>query len=154
MMIIQKVVLSLEDKKSLMQLWNTEYPESLNYEAIHDFDLYLNGLSDVKHYLLLVDQNKIKGWAFTFLREEEYWFAILIDSQIQGTGKGSLLIEELKKNNDNLNGWVIDHENAIKQNVQPYKSPLFFYLKKGFTVCLETRIENEKIDAVKINWKN
>ncbi|MDN3675415.1 hypothetical protein QWY99_20495 [Flavobacterium branchiarum] len=153
-MIIQKEVLSFEDKKSLMQLWNAEYPGSLNYATIHDFDLYLNGLSDVKHYLLLVDENIIKGWTFTFLREEEYWFAILIDSQIQGTGKGALLIEELKMNNDNLNGWVIDHENAIKQNKQPYKSPLFFYLKNGFTVCSETRIENEKIDAVKINWKN
>lgn len=153
MKIIHKEDLSLEDKKSLMQLWNTEYPENLNYETIHDFDLYLNGLSDAKHYLLIDDQNKIKGWVFTFLRNNEDWFAILIDSQIQGTGKGSLLIEELKKNNDNLNGWVIDHENGIKQNKEPYKSPLLFYLKNGFTVCSDTRIENEKIAAVKINWK-
>ena len=87
------------------------------------------------------------------MRENKVWFAIIIDSQIQGRGKGSLLIKELKKSNDNLNGWVIDHENEIKNNATPYKSPLLFYVKNGFTVCSEIRMENEKISAVKINWK-
>lgn len=136
MKIIQKEVLSIDEKESLMQLWNTEYPGKLNYETIHDFDLYLNGLTNAKHHLLI----------------DEKWFAIIIDNQIHGTGKGSLLIEELKKNNDILNGWVVDHENDVKQNNEQYKSPLLFYLKNGFTVCEKTRIENEKISAVKINW--
>ena len=153
MKIIQKEVLSFEDKKSLMQLWNTEYPVNLNYGEIHDFDLYLNGLSDLKHYLLIDDETKIKGWAFAFLRDNEDWFAILIDNQIQGSGNGSLLITELKNNHHHLNGWVIDHDKEIKLNKEPYKSPVLFYLKNGFTVCTETRIENEKISAVKINWK-
>jgi hypothetical protein len=153
MKIFQEEVLSLDQKKSLMQLWNNEYPEKLNYVAMHDFDLYLDGLFNVKHHLLIDDENIIKGWAFSFLRDNEDWFAIIIDNQIQGTGKGTLLIEELKKNKINLNGWVVDHENEIKQNNEPYKSPLLFYLKNGFTVCTETRIENEKISAVKINWK-
>lgn len=151
MKIIQKEVLSIDEKESLMQLWNTEYPGKLNHETIHDFDLYLNGLTNAKHHLQ-IDENKIKGWAFDFLREDEKWFAIIIDNQIHGTGKGSLLIEELKKNNDILNGWVVDHENDVKQNNEQYKSPLLFYLKNGFTVCEKTRIENEKISAVKINW--
>ncbi len=59
MKIIQKEVLSIDEKESLMQLWNTEYPEKLNYETIHDFDLYLNGLTNAKHHLL-IDENKIK----------------------------------------------------------------------------------------------
>ncbi|MBF7092780.1 GNAT family N-acetyltransferase [Flavobacterium sp. ALJ2] len=152
MKIFREQVLSSKRKESLLQLWNNEYPASLNHEAIHDFDLYLNSLSNAEHYFLL-DRNKIKGWAFTFLRENEDWFAIIIDSQIQGNGKGSLLIKELKKNNDSLNGWVIDHENEIKNNAAPYKSPLLFYEKNGFTVCSEIRMENEKISAVKIKWQ-
>jgi len=151
MRIVQKEVLSLKEKVFLMQLWNTEYPEKLNYKTNHDFDLYLNGLSNAKHYLL-IEENEIKGWAFAFLREDENWFAIIVDNQIQGTGKGSLLIEELKMNNYILNGWVVDHENDVKQNKEQYKSPLLFYIKNGFSVCEEIRIENEKISAVKINW--
>jgi hypothetical protein len=153
MKIVHEEVLSLEQKESLLQLWNNEYPKSLNYETIHDFDLYLNSLSDVKHHFLMNDENIIQGWAFAFLRDNEDWFAIIVNSLIHGRGKGSLLIEELKKNKDNLNGWVIDHDNEIKNNAAPYKSPLLFYVKNGFTVCTETRIENEKISAVKINWK-
>ncbi|MGE6352371.1 hypothetical protein ACQKCJ_00690 [Flavobacterium sp. NPDC079362] len=153
MRIIQEKVLSLEQKNSLMQLWNNEYPDKLKYESVNDFNLYLDGLSNAKHHLFIDDQNKIKGWAFAFLRDNENWFAIIIDSQLHGKGKGRLMIEALKKNNDNLNGWVVDHENDIKQNKEAYKSPLLFYMKNDFIVCKETRIENEKISAVKINWK-
>ena len=71
MKIIEKDVLTLEQKDSLMQLWNNEYPARLHLNAIEDFELYLNGLSNTKHYLLVDDSNKISGWAFTFLRENE-----------------------------------------------------------------------------------
>ena len=37
-------------------------------------------------------------------------------------------------------------------NNTTYVSPLDFYLKNGFTVCKEIRIESEKISAVKIVW--
>ena len=153
MRIVQKVVLSLQEKEVLYQLWNTEYPEKLSYETIDGFDLYLTSLSNTKHYLLINEANKIKGWAFTFFRDDEDWFAILVDKNSQGSGKGSLLMEELKKNKNSLNGWVVDHENDVKQNKEQYKSPLLFYVKNGFVICQETRIENQKISAVKINWK-
>lgn len=98
-------------------------------------------------------QEKINAWAFTFLREEENWFAVILNSQIQRKGNGSLLINELKKNNANLNGWVIDHENEVKQNAAFYKSPIPFYIKNGFTILTEIRIETEKMSGVRINWK-
>ncbi|MEO7977870.1 hypothetical protein [Flavobacterium sp.] len=63
------------------------------------------------------------------------------------------MLNELKKNKKSLNGWVIDHENDIKQNKEFYKSPLLFYVKNGFVICEEKRIENEKMSGVKINWK-
>ncbi|RTY88303.1 hypothetical protein [Flavobacterium sp. RSP15] len=153
MEIVEKEVLSLEQKEALCQLWNNEYPEKLSYKKTEEFDIYLNSLLNIKHYLLIDDANEIKGWAFTFLREDEVWFAIIIDDQIQGKGKGSLLLKELKKRKNNLNGWVVDHENDIKKNKEPYKSPLLFYIKNGFSICNGTRIENKKISAVKINWK-
>ncbi|PIF32070.1 hypothetical protein CLU81_2582 [Flavobacterium sp. 9] len=153
MKIIEKDVLTLEQKDSLMQLWNNEYPERLHLNTIEDFDLYLNGLTNTKHYLLFNDSDKIIGWTFTFLREDENWFAIILDHQIQGKGNGLLLMNEIKSKNNCLNGWVVDHENEVKQNGDFYKSPMPFYIKNGFTIIAETRIENEKMSAVKINWK-
>lgn len=153
MKIIEKEILSLEEKEILRDLWNNEYPAKLNLKTVEDFELYLNGISNTKHYLLFDDANKINGWAFTFLRDGEDWFAIILNHRIQGKGNGSLLINELKKNKNSLNGWVIDHEDEVKQNKEMYKSPLVFYIKNDFTVFSETRIENEKMSAVKINWR-
>jgi hypothetical protein len=39
---------------------------------------------------------------------------ILLDKNNQGSGKGSLLMEKLKKNKNSFNGWVVDHENDVK----------------------------------------
>ena len=72
---------------------------------------------------------------------------------MQGKGFGMLLLDELKKNKLILNGWVIDHQNYLKQNKEPYLSPLFFYTKNGFLVENDIRIENDKISAVKIRWE-
>lgn len=143
--------LSLEEKKVLMHLRNNVFPFQFGHAAFEEFDLYLDSLIEAKHYLLK-DENQIGGWAFTFFRDQEVWFSIMINNQIQGKGNGTKLIEELKRNNFNLNGWVIDHENDIMQNGEVYKSPLLFYIKNGFNVYQNTRIENEKIKAVKINW--
>ncbi|MWB93771.1 hypothetical protein GON26_05320 [Flavobacterium sp. GA093] len=154
MKIIEKKILFAEEKQVLRELWNNEYPARLYLKTIEDFDLYLNGLSNTKHYLLMDDSNKIIGWTVTFLRNEENWFAIILNSKIQGKGNGSLLIEKLKENNDCLNGWVIDQENELKQNKEFYKSPMPFYIKHGFAICSEIRIENEKMSGLKINWSH
>jgi GNAT superfamily N-acetyltransferase len=154
MKIIEKEILSVEEKEVLRELWNNEYPARLICKTAEDFELYLNGLSNTKHYLLLDDSNRIIGWTFTFLGEGEDWFAIILDHQIQGKGNGSLLINEIKKKSKSLNGWVIDHENEVKQNNEFYKSPMPFYIKLGFAILTETRIENEKMSAVKINWRS
>jgi hypothetical protein len=152
MKIIEKDILSAEEKEVLRVLWNEEYPARLNCKTIEDFDLYLNGLCNTKHYLLLDDSDQINGWAFTFLRENENWFAIILNHQIQGKGNGSLLINELKTKNSSLNGWVVDNENEVKQNATLYRSPMDFYLKNDFIICAAIRIENEKMSGVKIHW--
>jgi hypothetical protein len=153
MRIIEKQALSLDEKKILNKLWNNEYPEKIGYRELSEFEGYLDGLSNTVHYLVVNDQNQILGWAFTFLREAEDWFGIIINSEIQAKGFGILLLDELKKSKLVLNGWVIDHQNDLKQNNEPYLSPLGFYTKNGFLVHENCRIENDKISAVKIRWK-
>lgn len=153
MKIISKEILSEEEKKVLRELWNEEYPARLNCKTMQDFELYLNGLLNTKHYLLLDDENKINGWAYTFLRENEDWFGLILNHKFQGKGNGSLLINLIKSKNNSLNGWVSDGENDVKQNGLFYKSPMQFYFKNGFTIIPEIRIVNEKLSAVKINWK-
>lgn len=58
MKIIEKEILSEEEKKILRELWNEEYPARLNCKTMADFELYLNGLSNTKHYLLFDDSRK------------------------------------------------------------------------------------------------
>lgn len=153
MKILQTPVLTLDQKQMLFELWNAEYPEKIGYAELSEFDNYLDGLSNCKHYLIVDDQNVILGWAFTFFREKEDWFGIIINSEIQGKGFGVFLLNELKKIKFVLNGWVVDHQNDLKQNKEPYLSPLFFYTKNGFIVEKDIRMENEKISAVKIRWE-
>jgi Ni2+-binding GTPase involved in maturation of urease and hydrogenase len=61
----------------------------------------------------------------------------------QGSGKGSLLMEELKKNKDSLNGLVVDHENDVKQNKSTINR-LVVLCQKWIVICKEMRIENQK----------
>jgi hypothetical protein len=61
-------------------------------------------------------------------------------------------LDELKKNNSVLNGWATDHQNDLKQNKDPYISPIDFYIKNGFVINTSIRIESDKISAVKIRW--
>jgi hypothetical protein len=153
MKIIQTMVLSLEQKQTLFELWNAEYPERIGYKELFEFENYLIELSDLKHFLLVNDLNQIFGWAFTFVREDEDWFGIIIHSKIHGKRFGTLLLEELKTKVSVLNGWATDHQNDVKQNKDPYLSPVGFYAKNGFIVNQKIRMENEKISAVKIRWE-
>lgn len=146
--------LTTEKKIIICQLWNNEYPKKLSYENVSGFENYLNCLTETKHYLLVDENKNINGWGFTFLRENEIWFAVIIKSEVKGKGFGTLLLNELKNVEKELNGWVIDHENDIKLNGENYKSPIEFYKKNGFEILSENRIENEKISATKIKWTN
>jgi GNAT superfamily N-acetyltransferase len=153
MNIVQTEELSQEQKLVLFELWNSEYPEKVCYKVLSEFEKYLEGLLDQKHYLLLDSNFQIQGWGFTFLRDRESWFGIIIKSDFQGLGFGSTLLDELKNDACELNGWVTDRESDFKLNIEPYVSPLPFYIKNGFFVKKNSRIENEKISAVKITWR-
>lgn len=149
---VETNILSLEHKEALRSLWNREYPAKLAMYTPKDMENYLASLNDPKHYLLLNDVDMLSGWAATFSRDDDNWFAIIIHSAHQKQGLGGWLLELLKLNNNILNGWVTDHDNDRKYNGEIYTSPLPFYIKNGFTVISDTRLELEKLSAVKIQW--
>ncbi|MEO5889498.1 MAG: N-acetyltransferase [Ferruginibacter sp.] len=152
MKIIQKFSLTAEQKEGVRALWNQEYPEKLRHNNLSDLENYLQNLEDQEHFLLTDAEGKLSGWAFTFSREDERWFAIILGNNIHGLGFGRSLLNKLKEKDPKLNGWVIDHDSNQKRNGQFYKSPLDFYLKNNFEVIQDTRLETDNISAVKIEW--
>lgn len=136
-----------------MKLWNLEYPAKLAYDRIDDFDIYINALESAIHILVRIN-NEIVGWATKFLRNGNRWFAIILSSDIQGRRIGSKIMMHLKDNEEILDGWVIDHNDDRKINGDFYLSPLNFYLKQGFEIIKEQRLELPTLSAVKISWKN
>lgn len=149
---IKTVSLTKDQKNTLLNLWNNEYPEQLNYNSFAEFENYLRPLINQTHLLLLNNKNQIQGWAFTFKRENEKWFSLILDSKIHRCGYGKLLLNKIKESEKAINGWVIDHNNDVKKNNKAYISPLNFYLQNNFTVDESTRLETEKISAIKIKW--
>lgn len=154
MKFIKQIELSENDKTEILELWNNEYPEKLSYQSITEFDNYLSKLGEQSHILMKCENQGIKGWYFDFVRDNEKWFAIIIDSNFHGQGFGKKLLELAKSKENELNGWVIDHNKDKKKNGESYNSPLNFYLKNGFEKIVKSRLELDKISAVKIKWKN
>ena len=140
-------------KKVIYDLWNAEYPKNLTHSNPIDFENYLNALTNQRHNLLIDKNGIIKGWYFDFDRNNEKWFAMIIASEIHGKGFGTMLLNEAKKRESVLNGWVIDKTNYLKQNGDGYKSPISFYIKNGFHKLPEIRLELAHLSAVKIKWK-
>ncbi|MEJ5052724.1 GNAT family N-acetyltransferase [Sphingobacterium sp. MYb382] len=152
MNIIKQTKLKNEQKAQIIMLWNNEYPEKLAYKSRDDFENYLDKLSSVAHYLLVSDAGEVYAWAITFNRDQERWFAIIISEKHHGKGIGTQLLNKLKEDEVLLNSWGIDHAMDKKMNGKPYKTPLEFYLKNGFKVCAETRLESSIISAIKVQW--
>ena len=64
-----------------------------------------------------------------------------------------MILNTLKKDHAELNGWVIDNKNYHKQNGDIYLSPSSFYQKNAFALIKDVRLETEKLSAVKIKWQ-
>lgn len=141
------------ERKALLDLWNAEYPLRINYTSLEAFEAYLSGLSEGTFYLLESDLGAIKGWASSFRRENETWFALIIAQELHGKGYGTELLNHLKQNNRELSGWVIDGHQEVKSNGELYVSPQNFYLKQNFKLVPEVRLEIPTLSAVKIYWK-
>lgn len=152
MKFIETKELSEAHKKDLLDLWNREYPVNLAYHSLAELEAYLEKLGEPFHILLQDEKQNIKGWCFSFWREEERWFAIILDANIQGKGYGRKFLEQIKEKETILNGWVIDKGHYLKKNGEAYRSPLAFYLKNGFHPVQDQRLELDTISALKIQW--
>jgi GNAT superfamily N-acetyltransferase len=152
--IIETTNLDEKTKGWLLDLWNSEYPENLSYRDLAAFNEYLKGLNDVRHLLVMNEENNIEGWAFSFDRDGERWFAIILSQNLQGRGVGRKILDQLKLTESELNGWVTDHDRDKKINGSVYNSPLGFYQKCDFEIMKTERLELDKISAVKIKWMN
>jgi len=144
--------LSAEEEKELLVLWNEEYPTLIHFDALENFQQYLQRLVAIKHYLLKTSGGSIQGWAFCFDRENERWFAILLSADIQGRGYGKMLINCIKRDERSLTAWVIDKNQYQKKNGKTYTSPLPFYLKNGFKIFPEEKPKDSSLEVVKIRW--
>lgn len=152
-MLVKEIpVLTTDHKLRICELWNNEYPQKL-VTTPEDFDDYLGKTTQHRHFLLLDPAEFIQGWAYTFDRDEERWFSIIVDKSLHGQGYGSVMIKQLQQTENELCGWVTDHDDELLASGDHYKSPLNFYLKLGFVMEPDVRFESEKMSAVKIRWK-
>tara|TARA_R100000935_G_C2818450_1_gene158496 strand:+ start:1068 stop:1550 length:483 start_codon:yes stop_codon:yes gene_type:complete len=149
---IKRKKLTSGQKQEIFELWNNEYPRNLKYNDIAELDEYLSTLEDQNHILLIDDNGKIEGWYSDFIRDQERWFLAILNSKIQGKKFGTQILNMAKEANEQLNGWVINSDNFIKTNGQLYKSPTDFYKKQDFQILEETKLETDRLSAIKIKW--
>lgn len=148
MEIIKTKLLSLPQLSQINQLWNEEYPLKLKDR----FPILLEGVENYNHYIIQDEQHHVLAWAVDFEKENELRFSIIVDTKYQGKGYGTKLLDCLKQENNLFYGWVIDHNNDMKSNGEYYQTPIPFYIKAGFEILNDQRIEIEMIRAVKIKW--
>lgn len=154
MKITETEILTLKEKNEVYDLWNSEYPKNLMYNNPSEFERYLFELSDQYHILVKNDSGIVKGWYFDFNRDDERWFATIIQSELQSCGYGTTLLSLAKRKRDALNGWVIHVGTYKKANGELYRSPIDFYRKNDFLVLNETELKTDRFSAIKIIWTN
>ena len=146
--IITSKTLSSWQSDQINQLWNEEYPINLR----NRFPQLLDGATWHNHYFIEDHEKNIIAWAVDFEKEMQVRFSIIVATKYKGLGLGKRLIEKLKKANNEFYGWVIDHNDDLKANGTTYQSPMPFYLQQGLVILPNTRIDNEMIRAVLIQW--
>lgn len=147
----EKKILSQDEKEQIRSIWNNEYPISISHSTLESFENYLSSLEKSTHFLYL-EKETIVAWGVTFDRENERWFALIIDRDFQGKGLGKELLQQMKQKQKSLNGWVVIKNDSPRLDGTPYPLPLDFYLKNDFqktTIILESSI----FTTQKITWK-
>lgn len=153
MKVVRQQSLTKNDHLILLKLWNENYPQQLAFDHLENFETYLTSLGEVEH-LCCYEGPLLIAWAFKFWREKSKWFALIVRKDYHLRGVGSLLLNELKRDEISLRGWVVEHDHYKMQNGSPYRSPLAFYSKHHFTIQHTRRLETPALSAVEIVWIN
>lgn len=149
MKIVKTKTLTAQQTLCIDKMWNEEYPLKLKDR----FPILLDGVVNYNHYIIENDKQEIVAWAVDFEKEGQIRFSIIVTSSQKGKGLGAQLIDALKADHNEFYGWVIDHNDDVKENGEAYLTPMPFYLKHGFEILQDERIDTEMIRAVKIKWK-
>lgn len=127
------------------KMWNEEFPINLKDR----FALLLDNVENYNHYII-EENGEVMAWAADFEKDNEVRFSIIVSKNYQGRGLGNLLINRLKRDLGEFEGWIIDREDYLKQNGELYQSPIGFYRKLGFEIIENIRSDSDFITAVKI----
>lgn len=146
-------VLSTKQKQEILNLWNTEYPLSIQHKDAESLEIYLSSISEPTHYFRMNSHHQILAWLVCFNRNGERFFAMIINGNHQKKGIGKRLLQEVQTHEKELYGWVVDKNNYTKQNGEAYPSPVSFYQKMGFTLLPNIRMDTDQLCTVKIMWQ-
>jgi GNAT superfamily N-acetyltransferase len=149
---LQTRSLSTTQKEDILILWNSVSPANIAHNTMESLESYFSTLEDVVYTLTLDEHDRIVGWFADFNRDNGRWFAMLLDESIHGKGVGSQLLTQVKSRYNEISGWVIDHSNDARLDGNPYISPINFYLKNGFEIISDIRLELGHLSCVKMMW--
>ncbi len=149
--IVAQACLTANQQREALNLWNEEYPAAFAYASEHDFDAYLATQADALHLAATNARGELIGWAFTFTRQGERWFGIMVSRALQRTGLGTQLLQMLKENEPVLHGWVADQEGMKTLQGSTYRSPWPFYQRNGFTADAGTGVLSG-VTVRRITW--
>lgn len=147
-----RTTLSVAEKEDITRLWNAEYPAVIKYGGVADFEAFLDGLTEHRHFLIFGDEGAVDAWLLVFTRDADRWFSIIVNSAVHGRGFGRILIDEARKSEPVLNGWVAADNSLLRTDGSVYPSPLDFYRKLGFAVFDDITLDKNGFRAVKIRW--
>jgi hypothetical protein len=72
------------------------------------FPILLDGAIWFNHYIIEDEKQNVCAWAVDFKKDDQIRFSIIVDNKHKGKGLGALLIDQLKAENNEFYGWVID----------------------------------------------
>lgn len=139
MNVIRKTELTSKEIGLMLELYNRRMPKSFNKTE----DTFCIDCGEDVEIFMAYEAEVLSG----FLSIREGW-GKLISSGLAG----KLLLEEAKKHNDVLFGWVSTKEGVKNGEGKDYKSPINFYLNNGFKID-ERRNEGLDPTILKVIWK-
>jgi GNAT superfamily N-acetyltransferase len=144
--------ISNSDQSKIYHIWNVVYPTQVAFIKKNDFEAYLEKAGYKTHYIIRGNNYSVSGWLMTFNRDDERYFVLLVNENMQGNGIGTALINEMKKIENKIAGWIVESDSYFKSDGSLYHSPMSFYKNLGFTMTNEINNKND-FSTTKIIWK-
>lgn len=139
------------DRNNIFELWNTLYPSQVTFSTYQDFESFLEASKKQLNVVHRNDQGILSGWLMVFERDNKRNFVMLISENHQAKGVGRLLVDEMKKREDQVQGWIVTDSTYVRSDGRLYKSPLGFYKKLGFSITNDQWTKKD-LRSTKIIW--